>query len=64
MAKVIVEVSKYVMMILFALYTLESFLGLPGARYQKNKKQSVQTPDISDVSPAFRRVSRHLCGDG
>lgn len=28
MAKVIVEVSKYVMMILFALYTLESFLGL------------------------------------
>lgn len=28
MAKIIVEVSKYVMMILFALYTLESFLGL------------------------------------
>lgn len=64
MAKVIVEVSKYVMMILFALYTLESFLGAAAQDIRRIKKQSVQTPDISDVSPAFRRVSRHLCGDG
>ncbi len=39
MAKVIVEVSKYVMMILFALYTLESFLGLRRKTSEESKNR-------------------------